>query len=81
MRRVEYDDYRRTRQGRFLREWVRLANSRNRRMTHTAARDATEMHLLGRLIAARRARLVASGELEILGPRRWRWNFPEMGRG
>jgi hypothetical protein len=80
MRRVNYDDYQRTHQRQFLREWVRLANARDGRMTHAAARDATEMKLLGRLIAARRARLLASGELEILGPRRWRWHFPEVTR-
>ncbi len=77
MRRVNYDDYRRERQGPFLREWVRLANARGCRMTHVTARDATEMKLLGRLIVARRARLLASGELEILAPRRWRWNSPD----
>jgi hypothetical protein len=40
MRQVNYDDYRRERQGPFLREWVCLANARDVRMTHATARDA-----------------------------------------
>lgn len=81
MKRVNYDDYRQERQGQFLREWVHLAQARGCRMTHATARDATEMKLLERLIAARRTRLLASGELEILGPRRWRWNSPKEAGG
>ena len=72
---VNYDEYRRQNQGRYLRCLAALEERYQGRTARQRPRDPEEERLLLRLDIARRDRLLASGELEQLGPRHWRWNL------
>ena len=78
MRRVDYDSYRREKRPELLRKRVAVLNATSGRQPRQRPRDPDEEALLGRLIRARYARLLESGELVRVGRRRWRWTFPEF---
>ena len=78
MKRIDYDMYRREAASALLRKRVAILNSFSRRLPRQRPRDPAEEVLLGRLIRANYRRLLESGELVRVGPRRWRWTFPEF---
>ncbi len=78
MRRVDYDEYRKAKGPERVRIRAAILNERSGRMPRQRPRSPEEEMVLGRLIRARYQRLLDSGELVKLGPRRWRWNFPEF---
>lgn len=63
---------------RAIRARVATLNAQTRRCPRQRPRSPEEEALLGRLIRARFRRLLDSGELVKLGPRRWRWYHPEF---
>ena len=72
---TNYDEYRRQNQGRYLRCLADLDEKYRGRTARQRPRDPEEERLLLQLDLARRDRLIASGELQQLGPRRWRWKL------
>lgn len=78
MRRIDYDIYRNTKQAEFLRRRLKLENLRSGRLPRQRPRDPVEEDVLTRLIRARFKRLIARGELKKMGPRNWRWQYPEF---
>ena len=78
MKRINYDTYRQEKGAELQHERVALMNRFPKRLPRQRPRDPEEEALLGRLIDARYRRLLETGELVHLGPRRWRWIFPEF---
>lgn len=78
MKRVNYDSYRQDRAPELLRKRVALLNTFSQRQPRQRPRHPQEEALLGRLIRAKFRRLLESGDLVRVGPRRWRWRFPEF---
>jgi hypothetical protein len=72
---VNYDEYRRRNQGRYLRGLATVDEKYPGRTARQRPRGPGEERLLLQLDRARGDRLIASGELQQLGPRRWRWNL------
>ena len=81
MRRVDYDEYRKEMGPKAIRARVAALNAQTGRCPRHRPRSPEKQAVLGRLIRARYRRLVDSGELVKLGPRRWRWNYPEFRQG
>ncbi len=61
----------------------RLLRARDRRLPGRRPRDPASERVLSRLMVARYRRWLASGRLERLGPRRWRFNphIPDLAQG
>ena len=78
MKRIDYDTYRVEAASVLLRKRVAILNSLSGRLPRQRPRDPVEEILLGRLIRANYRRLLESGELVRVGPRRWWWMFPEL---
>ena len=78
MKRVDYDEYRAGKGPERTRIRAKILNERSGRMPRQRPRSPEKQAVLGRLIRARYQRLVDTGELVKLGPRRWRWDFPEF---
>ncbi len=70
---VNYDEYRRQNQARYVRTLTALAAREPERTPRERPWDPEEERLLIQLDRARRDRMIASGELVQLGPRHWRW--------
>jgi hypothetical protein len=72
---INYDEYRRGNQGRYVRILTALAARDQERLPRERPWDAEEERLLIQLDRARRDRLIASGELVQVGPRHLRWRL------
>ncbi len=73
--------YRKSRTSEVLAGRVEIMNKITGRVPRQRPRDPEEQKMLGRLIRGRYERLLERGELVFLGPRRWRWHFPEFQQG
>ena len=79
MRRLDYDIYRRDRGPELFRRRIEIENRRSGRSPRSRPRDGVEERILSRLIRSRYERLLSTGELERIGPRKWRWHCPDVG--
>jgi len=76
---INYDTYSQERASELFQSRVALRRKQAKRIPRQRFRDPEEDKLLGRLIRARFRRLIDCGELEQIGPRKWRWHFAEFG--
>lgn len=72
VRRYEYDGYVEENKARYLRACLGHLSERGRRPVRSRPRDPVESALLDRLALDAWHRAITTGELEILGPRRYR---------
>ena len=70
-RRYEYDRYVQENKARYLRAYLERESQLSRRAVRSRPRDPVESALLDRLALESWRRAGATGELEILGPRRF----------
>lgn len=71
-RRYEYDSYIQENKARYLRAYLEYQVERGRKAVRTRPRDPIERSLLDRMAVEAWRRAIATGELEVLGPRRYR---------
>lgn len=76
---VNFDRYYQENKTRLFHQRVQSLNERpvGERRIRNRPRDPVKQELLIGLDLKRIERAIASGELEHLGPRQWRWNAPE----
>jgi hypothetical protein len=74
MKSIRYDDWKKQRRTKF-KTAVAVENSFNEPYVGQRPRDPEKERILIRLEKARRDRLIRSGKIEIIGPRKWRWNI------
>ena len=81
MRRVNYEEWKKSRRVVFDR-LLEVENRFQGRAAGRRPRDPEKERILVEMDRARRDRLIESGKLEIVEPRRWKWrvNLPESGR-
>ena len=81
MRRINYEEWKKSRHVVFDR-LVEVENRFHGRAAGRRPRDPQKEKILMEMDRARRDRLIASGKLEIVAPRRWKWrvNLPESDR-
>jgi len=56
-----------------FRRRIEVESRRSGRSPRSRSRDGVEERILSRLIRARYERLLSTGELERIEPRKWRW--------
>jgi|GEM_PF-6288270 len=74
MRSIDYEDWKKRRQGQFLTA-VEVENRFMGPHIGRRPRDPEKEQLLIKLEKARRQHLIDTGKLEILGPRLWKWRI------
>ena len=74
MKSVNYEDWKVKRRAGFLAA-VQVENALSERRVGRRPRDPGKEQILIRLETARRERYIASGKLQILGPRLWKWRI------
>lgn len=77
---IDYETYRRKKMPEYRRKLALLRGRQTERTVRQRPRDPDEEALLLRMCQDRRDYLLASGRLERLGPRHWRWHSLEGDR-
>lgn len=74
MRSINFEDWKKARKAKF-RLALEVENSLSERSPGRRPRDPEKEELLIRLEKSRKEKMIASGKLEILGPRHYRWRI------
>ncbi len=77
---IDYETYRREKMPEYRRKLALLRSRQGKRTARQRPRDPDEEALLLRMCQDRRDYLLASGRLERVGPRHWRWHSLEDDR-
>ncbi|MDI6791883.1 MAG: hypothetical protein QME81_03310 [bacterium] len=75
---VDFDQYRKEKRIEYAQRLAKVRSTFSHRVARGRPRDPGKHRLLLRLDHARMKRKLASGEIERLGPRLWRVNYPEF---